>query len=61
MDGRKAMNCLDFSREGNFQERLLKRIKAECFAELDDADLAFVNAAGANEKVIGIVMPDLNN
>lgn len=37
---------MDFSMEGRFQERLLKKIKAECFAELDDDDLRFVNAAG---------------
>ena len=37
---------MDFSRETRFQERLLKRIKKECFGELEDDDLSFVNAAG---------------
>lgn len=38
---------MDFSRESRFQEQLLKRIKGECFSELSDEDLSFVNAAGA--------------
>ena len=37
---------MDFSLETDFQERLLKKIKRECFAELSDDDLGFVNAAG---------------
>ena len=37
---------MDFSRETRFCEDLLRKIKAECFAELDDDDLSFVNAAG---------------
>ena len=37
---------MDFSRESRFQEHLLGRIKAECFCELAEDDLALVNAAG---------------
>ena len=32
--------------ENDFQERLLKKIKSEYFAELSDDDMGFVNAAG---------------
>ena len=40
------MDMLDFSRETSFQERLLQKIKAECFSALSDDDLEWVNAAG---------------
>ena len=54
-------NIMDFSMEGDFQERLLKRIKEECFSELSDDDLAYVNAAAAKPvpgKIITIIMPE---
>lgn len=37
---------MDFSVETGFQERLLKKIKQECFCAISDDDLQFVNAAG---------------
>ena len=37
---------MDFSMETDFQEKLLERIKDECFGALSDEDLEFVNAAG---------------
>lgn len=54
-------DVMDFSREGNFQERLLERINAECFSELTDDDLDLVNAAGTQDvkKIISVILPDL--
>lgn len=40
------LSDMDFSMENDFQERLLKKIKSEYFAELSDDDMGFVNAAG---------------
>lgn len=48
---------MDFSLEGGFQEQLLNRIKAECFAELGDETLDFVNAAGQQQSRMDILDP----
>lgn len=52
---------MDFSRETRFQERLLQKIKAECFGALSDEDLDYVNAAGTpvppENAVIGMILP----
>ena len=53
-------NIMDFSVDTDFQERLLKKIKMECFSEVGDDDLELVSAAGVTEPktVTVIIMPD---
>jgi len=55
-----SLSEMDFSLEGNFQERLLSRIRNECFAELSDDDLGIVNAAGSlnSDKTVIVLRPD---
>lgn len=51
----------DFSKEGDFQETLLRKIKAECFSEISDDDLEYVNAAAGRQlpdEAIRIILRD---
>ena len=49
MNRKPALRDFDFSVDGDFRERLLRRIKAECFSALDDDALEMVNAAGVSD------------
>ena len=55
-----SIEVMDFSGGTGFREELLRKIKAECFSELSDEDLDYVNAAGVplSEKTVTIILTD---